>query len=370
VYAYYFYRLLQRAKKITLVYNSKIDDTHTGEASRYILQLDMETKLPVQHFNVHLSMSHEKIRPIEVAKDEKVMQALQRYCTGEGHFLSPSAINTYLACSLRFYFNYVARLKPRDEVAEDIDGRLLGNVLHIAMNRLYKPFKGKALNASDIEALAAQLPCLAEAVHAALADAYYHTEHLPEEALDDGKMMLLCDVAQKYIRQILRYDATHAPLTIAGAEHKLVQQLKIPPYPYVGGVIDRLEQQGDMWHIIDYKTGATKNKFKGVEALFSNDPALQNPAILQVLLYSILLKQEHHDRKISPKLYFLREIYNLDADFRILDTDIDPYVEPITHALHNTLTELFNAAIPFTQTAYADACAYCDYRKICGKATR
>ena len=367
MYAYYFYRLLQRAKKITLVYNSKIDDTHTGEASRYILQLDMETKLPVQHFNVHISMSHEKTPPIVMAKDEKIMQALQRYCTGEGHYLSPSAINAYLACSLRFYFRYVARLKSRDEVAEDIDGMLLGNVVHQAMEKLYALFKNKVLNAGDIKALAAQSPRITEVVNAALAQAYYHTDNLPEEVFDDGKMMLLCDVALKYIRQILRYDALQAPFTIVGTELDVVQRLDIPPHPRVGGVIDRLDQKGDTWHIIDYKTGATKNKFKGVEALFSDDPALQNPAILQVLLYSVWLKQQAPGRKISPKLYFLREIHNLDTDFHIIDADIDPYVEPITQALNNTLAQLFNAEVPFVQTAHPDACAYCDYQKICGR---
>jgi RecB family exonuclease len=288
--------------------------------------------------------------------------------------LSPSAINTCLACSLRFYFRYVARLKPCDEMTEDIDGRLLGNVLHHAMERLYKPFVTETLSAAGINAIAAQAPLLTEAVNAALANEYYHAESLPADAFDDGKMMLLHDVVLKYIRQILRYDAAQAPFTIAGTEQRIERQLDIPPHPCIGGIIDRLDRKGDTWHIIDYKTGAVKNKFKGVEALFSSDPDLQNPAILQVLLYSVLLKQQKPNMKISPKLYFMREIYNPDADFHLIDTetkqtvtDIDPYVEPFTNALHNTLAQLFDAAVPFEQTAYPNACTYCDYRKICGK---
>jgi hypothetical protein len=368
VYAYYFYRLLQRAKKITLVYNSKIDETHTGEASRYLLQLAMETKLPLQHFNVSFSMSHETAAPIVVEKDEKVMQELLRYCTGEDpHYLSPSAINAYLACSLRFYFRYVAHLKPRDEVAEDVDGRLFGDVLHQAMDALYKPFRNKPLNAGDIKAMSAQLPLLTKAIDAALAKAYYHAESLPEEVFDDGKMMLLRDVTLKYIQQILHYDAAQAPFTIEDTELKMKQRLEIPLRPHTGGIIDRLDRKGDTWHIIDYKTGATKNKFKSVEGLFSDDPAQHNPAILQVLLYSVLLKEQYPNRKIIPKLYFMREIYNSNADFCIIDTDIAPYVAPFTDALKNTLTQLFNAAIPFVQTVHSAVCEYCDYRKICGR---
>jgi hypothetical protein len=369
VYAYYFYRLLQRAKKITLVCNSKIDDTHTGEASRYLLQLGMEMKRPIQRFNVSFSMSHKEAAPIVVEKDEKIMQELLRYCIDgdDPPYLSPSAINTYLSCSLRFYFRYVAHLKPRDEMAEDIDGRLLGDVLHRAMDTLYKPFKKKTLRAEDIKDVAAQQPLLTEAVNAALAKAYYYAENLPEEVLDDGKMMLLRDVALKYVRQILHYDAAQTPFAIDDTELKLVRQLDIPPRPRIGGYIDRLDRQGDTWHIIDYKTGATKNKFKGVEALFSGDPAQQNPAILQVLLYAVLLRQEHPGQKISPKLYFLREIYNPGADFRIIDADIAPYVDDFTHALHSTLARLFDAAVPFVQTTHPEACAYCDYQKICGR---
>ncbi|MDR0692754.1 MAG: PD-(D/E)XK nuclease family protein, partial [Prevotellaceae bacterium] len=369
VYAYYFYRLLQRAKKITLVYNSKVDDTHTGEASRYLLQLAMETKRPIEQFNVSFSMSHETAAPIVVEKDEKVMQELLRYCREESDppYLSPSAINMYVACSLRFYFRHVAHLKPRDEVAEDVDGRLLGNVLHHAMEALYEPFRNKTLHADDLKTLSAQLPLLTKAIDAALADAYYHAKRLPEEVFDDGKMMLLRDVALKYIRQILHYDAAQAPFTIEDTELRVVKRLDIPQRPHIGGVIDRLDRQGDTWHIIDYKTGATKNKFKSVEGLFSDDPAQHNPAILQVMLYSVLLKWQHPDREISPKLYFMREIYNSDADFRIIDTDISPYVAPFTEALNNTLSQLFNAAIPFVQTAHPDVCEYCDYRKICGR---
>ncbi|MDR3185163.1 MAG: PD-(D/E)XK nuclease family protein [Prevotellaceae bacterium] len=368
VYAYYFYRLLQRARKITLVYNSKIDETHTGEASRYILQLNMETKLPVQPLDVSFSMSHEKTSPITVEKDGKIMQELLRYCTGnDPRYLSPSAINTYIGCSLRFYFRYVAHLKPRSEIAEDIDGRLLGNVLHHAMDTIYRPFKDKELHAGDVKALRAQLPLLTEAVNAALADAYYHTGSLPDDALDDGKMLLLRDVALKYIRQILHYDAAQTPFVIKDTELAVIQQLDLPPRPRIGGVIDRLDRKGDTWHIIDYKTGAAKNKFKGVDALFGDDPGQHNPAILQVLLYAVLLKQENPGQKISPKLYFLREIYNPDADFRIIDSDIAPYVEAFAEALENTLGRLFNADIPFVQTAHPDVCAYCDYKKICGK---
>jgi hypothetical protein len=140
----------------------------------------------------------------------------------------------------------------------------------------------------------------------------------------------------------------------------------MPPRPHIGGVIDRLDRKGDAWHIIDYKTGATKNKFKSVEALFGDDPAQHNPALLQVMLYAVLLRQQHPGRPISPKLYFLREIYSPDTDFRIID-DIAPYVEPFTEALCHALSQLFNADTPFVQTPHTDACGYCDYRKICGR---
>jgi hypothetical protein len=380
VYAYYFYRVLQRAKKITLVYNTKTDEARTGEASRYLLQLKMESGHTIDESNISFTICNSDRSPIIIKKDDTVMSELMEYCKDEEpRSLSPSAINAYLSCSLKFYYRHIAHLKPRNEMEEDIGSKLLGNVLHYAMDTLYKPFEKKVMEGSNLKQMSGNELSIIEAVNLALAKAYYHKEKLPDSAVDDGKLMLLRDIAAKYIKQIIQYDSTQTPFTIEGTEMSFTERFDVPYegsliHPVLGGIIDRLDHKDDTLHIVDYKTGATKNDFKSVHALFGDDARQHNPAALQVLLYSVLLKKQNPNRKISPKLYFMREIYNNDVDFLITDkevkkpiTEISPYIKPFTDQLTTILSQLFDRHVSFVQTEDPNSCKYCDYKKLCSR---
>ena len=405
VYAYYFYRLLQRAKKITLVYNTKTDESRSGEMSRYIMQLKAESGQQVQESSVSLRIGLHPAKAISIPKNEKVLQELQKYLVvgsqqsavgsrqneteekstlnsqlSTFNYLTPSAINAYLACSLRFYFRYIERLKAPDEMSEDVDGLLLGNLLHRTMESLYNIAENKLITAEWLKALSNNHELIKESLDKALAREYYHRDSLPAEADEDGKLVLLREVVSKYIYQIIRYDISQTPFTLEGAELRLYHDF---PFKYgneikhvrLGGIIDRLDRQGNCLLVVDYKTGKANNEFKSVEALFGADVQKHNPAVLQIMLYSMLLKQQQPEREITPKLYFMRELYN-DSDFLITEksgkqsntvTEISPYMESYTAALSGILSELFNPQQSFVQTIDIDSCAYCDYRKICNK---
>ncbi len=415
VYAYYFYRLLQRAKKITLVYNTSGDESRNGEASRYLMQLKMESGHTVTERNVSFLLNMQEPASIVVKKEESVMSELQKYMvTGDElrvtsentsklqvntsklqvklsdnsqpvtrHSslvtLSPSALNTYLSCSLRFYYRYVAHLKMPDEMAEDVDSRLLGNILHHAMEALYKPLEGKSISAETLKAIAADKPKILDAINRSMAREYYHDDTLPDEATENGKLMLLHDVTLKYIQQIINYDISQAPFTLEGTEIKFEHPLPIESGGEtatltLGGIIDRMDRKGNALYVVDYKTGAVKNEFKSIAALFGADNKQHNPAVLQVMLYSVLLKQKYPEREVVPQLYFMRELYNKDVNFSITDKEnkctvdsIAPYAENFTATLTTTLSELFNPAVPFSQTSDLDTCTYCDYRQLCSR---
>ncbi|MCL2098109.1 MAG: PD-(D/E)XK nuclease family protein [Bacteroidales bacterium] len=398
VYAYYFYRLLQRAKKITLVYNTKTDELRSGEASRYIMQLKAESGHQVQESSVSLHIGLHTADPIIITKDEKVLQELHKYLVEENsqfstlnsqfstlnsqlsilNYLTPSAVNAYLACSLRFYFRYIARLKPPEEMLEDVDGLLLGNLLHRTMENLYNTAENKLITADWLKALSKNNELIKNSLNKALADEYYHKDSLPAEADEDGKLVLLREVVEKYIRQIIRYDTAQAPFTLEGTELRILCRFPFKSgeetkQVHLGGIIDRLDRQGKRLSVVDYKTGKVNNEFKSIEALFGADAKQHNPAVLQIMLYSILLKQQEPERDVTPKLYFMRELYK-DSDFLVTDkitkesiTEITPCMESFTAALSAVLSEIFNPQQPFVQTSDADTCTMCDYRKICNK---
>ncbi|MDR0294920.1 MAG: PD-(D/E)XK nuclease family protein [Prevotellaceae bacterium] len=407
VYAYYFYRLLQRAKKITLVYNTKTDESHSGEMSRYIMQLKTESEQQVQESSVSFHIGLHPANPIVVPKDERVLEVLRKYLVEEGekvrgtgyevrgenskfkiqnlkfNFLTPSAINAYLACSLQFYFRYIERLKAPDEMTEDVDGILLGNLLHRTMESLYKLPKSPeggvdnaVITTEWLRTLLNNHELIKDSLDKALAHEYYHRDTLPAEADEDGKLVLLREVVSKYIYQIIRYDIEQTPFTLEGTELRFHHNFPFKcgdeiKHIRLGGIVDRLDRQGNRLLVVDYKTGRAKGEFKGVEALFGADAQQHNPAVLQIMLYSMLLKQQQPKLEITPKLYFMRKLYK-DSNFMITDksnkqsiTDITPYMESYTAALSGILSELFNPQQAFEQTSDADSCAMCDYRKIC-----
>ncbi len=156
VYAYYFYRLVQRASRVEMLYCSHADDKSTGEPSRYIYQLDYESGFEVARTDVGVDVNLAAAEEIEVAKDERVMARLREFISDDSSsYLSPTAFFRYVACPLRFYFHSVAGLRSEDEVSEEVDAPMFGNILHAAVQTLYEPLKGVVHPAEHLRALLA-----------------------------------------------------------------------------------------------------------------------------------------------------------------------------------------------------------------------
>ena len=120
VYAYYFYRLLQRAENVRMLYCAHADDKTTGEQSRYIYQLEYETPFEILRREVGIDVNRMETPPIEVPKQGETAEKLARFLAPDDPVrLSPTAFFRYVACPLRFYFHSVARLEPDDEISEE-----------------------------------------------------------------------------------------------------------------------------------------------------------------------------------------------------------------------------------------------------------
>nr|MDA3778655.1 PD-(D/E)XK nuclease family protein [Bacteroidales bacterium] len=154
IFSYYFYRLLQRAKNITLIYNSSSDGFQTGEMSRFIHQLKFETKHKIKHYNLSYDINTKPQEKIIISKNEEIKAKLNNYI-GEKSIrsLSPSAINMYLTCKLKFYFRYIAGLKEQNNLLEEIDPPTFGNILHNTMEDLYTPFLNKIISKESIKSI-------------------------------------------------------------------------------------------------------------------------------------------------------------------------------------------------------------------------
>ena len=198
VYAYYFYRLIQRASRVWMLYCAHADDKSTGEPSRYIRQIEYESGLPLRHIEVGVDVNLAGSTPIEVAKDEGVMCRLLRFTDpGSDASLSPTAFFRYVACPLRFYFHSVARLDSDDEISEEVDAPMFGTILHAAVQRLYARIEGEAHPGGTLRAQVrtGEVPA---AVEAAINEHYLRD---PKATTADytGNLLLVKDIVTRYL---------------------------------------------------------------------------------------------------------------------------------------------------------------------------
>ena len=377
VYAYYFYRLIQRAETVHMLYCSHADDKSTGEPSRYIYQLDYESGFDVRKVEVGVDVNLAETAPIEVAKDEGVMARLERFVDAESPAtLSPTAFFRYVACPLRFYFHSIARLEADDEISEEVDAPMFGTILHAAVQALYARIVGEAHPGETLRAMV-RTGEVAKAVEAAINENYLQDKHATAEDYS-GNLLLVKDIVIRYLRGgVMPYDAAHDAFVVSGLEDPVA-------YPFrfraggrdlemkFAGIADRIDTLDDgALRVVDYKTGAPHLEFDGVESLFTGTGKQRLSNILQTLLYAMML---HRSRgcDVEPALYYVRNMnrpgYSPQLDDKqtgVKGARYTLYRECFEELLRAQLAELYDTSVPFRQCEDADTCKYCDFNVIC-----
>ncbi len=375
VFAYYFYRLIQRAEQVWMLYCSHADDKSTGEPSRYIYQLKYESGFNIDHVNVGVDVNLSETQPIEVAKEGVVAQQLSRFTDPENPVsISPTAFYRYVACPLRFYFYSLARITSENELSEDVDAPMFGTILHAAMQSLYEPLVGER----DLQP---KLTALLEgnrvelAVEKAINENYLQSKKGRVEEYS-GNLLIVKEIVSKYIRKgVLAYDIAHPNFEIVGVEDTVKLRVKVSDRESVQlkGVSDRIDRlDSGSLRVVDYKTGEPHLDFESVEALFEGSGKDRQSNIIQTFLYSMMLT--HRDKvRVTPSLFYVRFMNRKEYDPTLIDkstqspvVDYSQYSEEFEEFVHKKLSELFDRTIPFRQCAdIENTCTYCDYKEIC-----
>ena len=397
IYAYLFYRLIQRAGNVNFFYNTEGNDLGGEEMSRFLQQLLNDPDLKIKSEVLANFTSPGKPAKITITKNEAVMGSLRRYWSENGQpakRLSPSALNTYLDCRLRFYFRYVANLYEPGEMEEDVDARSLGNVLHHAMEVLYSQYlerkKTSILEKSDFAPLRKGLE---EAAIAAFRKQFAVAPG--RKFYFEGKNIIAKEIIKDFMLAILRVDETYAPFEVVGMEAEYTMDLALEnrleynhketpsPGEHVGhfdpgkgkvglrGTIDRIDRKEDQVRLIDYKTGQDKHVFNSMEELF--DRKKKNKAALQTFNYALLYQQVKREEDI-----LVPAVFNKDALFMGEDVLLEMkgkgkvknaahFLDEYSQQLQNLLQEIFDPQTPFDQTEDLRKCAMCAYKDICGR---
>jgi len=376
IYAYYFYRLLQRAEDVTFVYNSASNGLQTGEKSRYLYQLQMESPLEVTELNAVYKMQQATVQNITIDKDERVLSSLRKYLDGE-NFLSPTALDKYLTCPLQFYFKYVAGLKEPEEIAEEVDQRIFGLIFHKSMENLYQPFKGKTMDQKMIEELIKDPDLIENLINDSFSAIYFKGLKKNAKIQFSGKNWLVYNILKRYMIRLLEIDSKRAPFKIEGLEIPVETIIPVDDADKIkiGGIIDRLDRLDGDLQILDYKTGKTDLQFTTLSSLFEKENKNRNKAAFQTLVYSYILHKNFPlEKAINPGIFNLRGLFeeNYDPHLKCKENgnqqvEFVAISDQFADQLRGLLTEIFNPSVPFCQTSLEEHCSYCIYQQICRK---
>ncbi|MBE6292669.1 MAG: PD-(D/E)XK nuclease family protein [Bacteroidales bacterium] len=380
VYAYYFYRMIQRAQHVTIIYNDGTDGLNKQEPSRLLMQLQVEFPgrlIPQSLQAKSIPGSRNLVSIAQTADTRRKLQEHFRYDHTRKHNyrLSPSALNDYLECSLRFYLKHIEELTPPEEENIDISVSTFGTIFHksaeLAYNKLTE--RGNTIHDFELKALIDDEPAIQDMVDKAFRSEFFHIEN-DEPLTYNGTQLIVRHVICNYLRQLLSMDATREKFTYIESEKRVHRTVKIKSHGIslpilLGGTIDRIDQKDGTTRIIDYKTGGKQKSIKSISELFQRDKP-RDGYVFQAFYYSHLLCEEYE--KIVPSLLFIRNSFNKEFEPNIIIdrhpvTDFRFYNEEFSRLLYQTIDEIFNSNLPYMAAPYKEACKYCKFTALCGR---
>lgn len=380
VYAYYFYRLIQRAEHTTIIYNDGTDGINRQEPTRYLMQLQVEYSGHIRALSLNAASQPIPLTSISIPQTNYTRRKLQQhfaYNPNKAHTyrLSPSAINDYLNCRLSFYLKHVEGFIPPQDNGLDIDTAHFGTLFHKSAELAYNQLSSRnnLIQSHDIETLKNNSQAIDHIVDEAFRQEFFHiaeNEPLPY----NGTQFIVRQVIKKYLTQLLEIDMHRAPFTYIESEKQVRYPLTINSHGtaltiLLGGTVDRIDAKEDTTRIIDYKTGGSQKNISAVADLFNREHT-RDPYVFQAFYYAHLLQHEYPH--IAPSLLFVRK--TSDSDFQpdiIINkekvTNYSQYAQEFGELLNKTIDEIFNSDIPYTPTANKEACKYCKFTTLCRK---
>lgn len=382
IYAYHFYRLLQRATDITITYDSETDTFGKGEKSRFVTQLQLE----MQHYNPEITISEsvasysdfpeELSNTLLIHKNKEVLHAILDKATRNDLYggLSPSGLISYKECPLKFYFRYGARLKETKEVEESAEANTFGSILHLSLEKLYQDFTGKVLSSQGLKE---KLKIADAAVNESFVSFFDNNEPV-------GKSILQQEVIKVYVKKLVSNDikfvdalsTQNHSLSLNSLEKEFCASLELDldgtkTVLFIKGKIDRVDQYSGMVRVIDYKSSVKdtdKFVFDGFEKLFND---INYNKQFQLMLYAWLLYKSNFCEPEKLQACIIPFKVFLEEPKYILGTDKKPFVfravflNDFENELKQFIGTIFDQKIPFSQTEDEKTHEFCPYNTIC-----
>ena len=369
VFAYHFYRLAQRCKTLTLVYNTESDAFGSGEKSRFITQLENELylKYPKEiSFNEKLfSHPHQGVgrKELSIIKDVEIQLRLKEIATGKG--FSPSSLNTYKSCPVQFYYEKILKIKDPRGIEETIEANTLGTVIHRALEDFYSPYLNQLLTIADLKAIQPKVSKKLKNLFA---------EEFKKGVFNKGKNLLIYTVAEQFISSFIKEEikllSKGNEICIKGLEENLISEINVPGIDFpvnLNGNADRLDFFNGNLRIIDYKTGKVE-----LNELQTGDMKnlIQEKKFhkgFQVFLYAYLYQKMHPEQEeLAAGIISFRSLKKgfLPAGLKkegktstLLNTGV---LFSFEKEFKGLIKEIFDYNIPFEHRNRKEPCRFCD----------
>lgn len=387
VMSYHFYRLLQRASDVHILYTNVADGSGGGEKSRFVQQLEHELslynpKLHIVNKTVVLGSAPATLEDEKVQKDEAMLEAIRQYLSGKGIY--PTHLNEYIRCSMQFYLKHIVRIEEREEVEEELGMNKIGTWLHMSLERL------------DLEYFLLENDPTVAQIKTVLKEEF---ERLFKGYVTDlGLNSIYFQIGEQQILSFLKYQMSQQPRRkVVAAEQSIKTSLNLsihgkPQLVHLGGKLDRIELDHDgTLHVMDYKTGnvelASNKKMEddaSREMLLIKDDDMKVGYVRQLWLYEFLIYLKMRESEgltlqnksyqfgshiVKSGFYSFRNPQNPISNPFELNVGLDTatFMQRSERILTEILEELLNPAIPFVKTEKLNTCAYCDFKVICGR---
>jgi len=381
VYSYHFFRLLRNPQKGWFMYNSTTQGVSTGEMSRYLIQMKYGQGFSPDFRTLHIVVGRSSIIPDLLPRNEKHLESLLRRYTGPSadgrdKIFSPSAVNTWLTCRMKFYYRYVCGIAEEDKLEKEIDQRRFGNILHKSMEELYKPVIGKMADASLLKTVLAD----PERIRGTVIQKTCDEMRWSRENVLAGKSIIIIDVLVRYIREIIEYDIKFTDLVVHRLEEKTFSVFDIDTPQgsmriLAGGITDRVDAESGLMRVVDYKTGTPKEGKISLDKIFDETVDNRSDAVLQILLYCNALRRENPGKIFRPAIYWVQKIsskdFSTNLNFPEFETALNSaesyneFMDSYEERLKQTLTKIFSSEEHFTMTPFLRSCINCPYRQLC-----
>lgn len=384
IFAYYFYRMISRAKSVTLIYDARTGgSSKSAGVSRYIQQLrHVFAKGKIKEISKRFQFADKESKNADIAKTPEIKAMLEEFLKPDGKYLSATYLSTYRECQVRFFLQRVLKLDTDPEPGETISDITLGNILHEIMMELYlKPDeqqklleRPKLIEKIDLEKILKNEEALSEKIKQKINHHHFKKINLDEPL--EGSSLMISEEILNMVKKMVEHDLKLAPFEIYGAEIRDTKRITLPSGKQVNFnfAIDRLDvidyKGTKRLRIVDYKTGSRKRNADNLEELFDGD--YKSEQLFQLFVYAWLLQQTDIEgvENIMTEIYYVPDMENNAPGFPKINNKLvegfGEYNKEFSEKIEKMLDSIFEDEY-FKESSRETECEKCAFKLMCGK---